>query len=527
MFVLVAQTPTIPTAPVISITTIASTVALQINLVTPGSEATYGVSGYDIERSLDGINFMLPTNVAHSNIPASAFPYIDTSLLPGTTYYYRLRSVSANPNDGYRSAASNVVNAATNSQSTSFRKYNPGFYTALNPPWRSFNDSGTILNPWPGAGTINYANGSVPGGHTGTQNYTGGSPPAHGTVGKTVSGSQIVYPFPTGCVGTMLRYYWSDIEPTTKGSYIWTQMDADLAQCIALGVKWIPLIISKTFSNSDPEPMPAYLSAISYVDSSGGKTGGRWDAVNYTPNIKNLFKAIGNRYDGVAAFQGIGTGETAVGNINLGAANYDANNYLTALKAETDSISINCPTSRHFMIQNFVTGSVLVGGVLTDLGINFADWILDQLCAYAQKNGAVVMGPDLVTGGSVVTRCYPRYRTYSQGGTVTRASNSKWGGGSTKFTGTGPTGCSLQRAEYIGIGPSQNDPIQTAFNFGVNTANDPLISFCVCDWHYEVGSPNPQIFIPSTVSGTNYPGTTDLMASAANRAAFIVWTPTN
>jgi hypothetical protein len=122
---------------------------------------------------------------------------------------------------------------------------------------------------------------------------------------------------------------------------------------------------------------------------------------------------------------------------------YSQNNYLTALNAESDAISTASPNSRHLAFQNFIGGATGTG-----------DPIVDQYAAHLQQNGAILCGPDLVCcGGAVYTRCYTsgsgaqagRYSGYRNGGTI---------GSGVKFNGTGMVALSIQRAEWIGIGPA-------------------------------------------------------------------------
>lgn len=97
-----------PTPPVIVVGSPANN-SLTINITTASTEPVNGVSGYDIERSLN--NFSTWTVVA-SNVAYSSFPYVDATLSQSTLYYYRLRGVD-NGVPPFRSKESNVASGTT------------------------------------------------------------------------------------------------------------------------------------------------------------------------------------------------------------------------------------------------------------------------------------------------------------------------------------------------------------------------------------------------------------------------------
>lgn len=74
----------------------------QVNLT--WTETTPGVTGYYVERSIDGVSFALVATV-----DGTATGYSDTGLTPGATYYYRIRAYSPNGPSAYSSVAGTIT----------------------------------------------------------------------------------------------------------------------------------------------------------------------------------------------------------------------------------------------------------------------------------------------------------------------------------------------------------------------------------------------------------------------------------
>ena len=60
--------------------------------------------GFEIERSLDGVNF---ANI--NSVGANVSTYVDTGLAPETTYWYRVRAFNAGGNSAYSNIASTTT----------------------------------------------------------------------------------------------------------------------------------------------------------------------------------------------------------------------------------------------------------------------------------------------------------------------------------------------------------------------------------------------------------------------------------
>jgi len=284
--------------------------------------------------------------------------------------------------------------------------------------------------------TGDYSDGGIPGGHTGTL----------GGRSQAVTG-----PACPGAGSVLMRYKWAEIE-TSEGVYDFTRFDAEVAQCIALGITLFAMIEVRMFDGTNPAP--AYLHPYCTVGGGIGQIW-RWNLPVVAPRWKALVQAIGARFNGVDAFAGICTQETSVGGVNLTGTGYDAGLYYTALCAEHDAIVLATPDKPHLAFQNFIS----------DVTIAAADKKLDQYAAYIQKDKAILCGPDLVASGTVNSRCYPRAVAYHAGGTTPSG---------VVFASTGPTGQSIQHSEWTGlVGPGPNPPLTVAQLFDLGTGVTP------------------------------------------------------
>lgn len=282
------------------------------------------------------------------------------------------------------------------------RNWNPGHYV-----WPSFaqtqssigQDSGTVtIAPY---GLINYANTGVPGGHTGnagpwTANTTG--------------------PVTTGVKGIGMPYYWRDLEPT-KGSYDFTQIDADIAVCKALGVQLIIMVVMRTFTNdvahncapgdaSGATDNTRYLNQLpysfNYTESGGGYQISRWNTTgqNVQARYTALITQLENRYGTDPTVEGIATQETA-GNFTateIANTGYTPTLYYAALTFEVDLIKAAGAKLRHFGYANDMHGT---GG----------DGFITQYYQYmAASNCSVGGGPDILPDNSGLNpRVYQNY----------------------------------------------------------------------------------------------------------------------
>lgn len=328
----------------------------------------------------------------------------------------------------------------------------------------------------------NYSAGGIPGGHTGT---LGGRSQA--TTGPACPGAGSL----------LMRYTWAELEPT-EGNYDWTRLDAEVAQCIALGITLFAMVEVRKFDGTNPAP--AYLHAYSTLSGGIGQIW-RWNLPVVAVRWKALVTAAGARYNGVAAFAGIATQETSVGGAALVGTGYDAGLYLTALEAEHDAIVAATPDKPHLAFQNF----------MSDVTIAAGDKKIDQYAAYIQKDKAILAGPDLVPSGTVNSRCYGRAVAYHFGGTTASG---------VLFSSTGPTGQSIQHSEWTGlVGPGPYPPLTVAQLFNLGTGVTPGSPFTQhCDYlFYDFNQ-------STTVHGENFTNAA-VPLFAAHPAPIGTWTP--
>jgi hypothetical protein len=240
-------------------------------------------------------------------------------------------------------------------------------------------------------------------------------------------------------------------------------------------------------------PVPTYLQGKvdPFVNATGNFNCGwqvrRWDttAGGVTNRYAAMMTAIAEAdaqdpaYPGVKIkdhpnLGGIGTQETANSVISATTTGYSQTGYTAGLKAESDAISTAFPSCRHLFLMNFMNGNTTTA---TDE--------LTKVVGYIAQNGAILAGPDLVMAGAIVSpRCYPIYQKYHDGT-------------ATGQTVVGYTGCSIQNAEWTGIGPSDGiHPMETLFQWGngnIALSNDnppkpnPFINhpldIYIWDWH--------------------------------------------
>jgi len=292
-------------------------------------------------------------------------------------------------------------------------------------------------------------------------------------------------PVATGVKGLVLRYYWNELEPNgvaDSNRFVWTRPDKEIAQCKALGVQLVMLIVVKTFDGTNPAPhdLESYATYFNTRPTPAGFIMWRWNAT-VLARFKDLVDAIGKRYDANPNFAGIATQETATGAVTDGG--YTPASYLAALESESDYIAKASPSSRHFAFENFIQG------VSNSVGTT----MLGEYAAHIQPNGAIFGGPDLVMSGAILTRVYPNYTLYHDG--------------TSPVPSPGPTFCSVQNAEWSGIPPAVPRSMQDLFDYGRGAIADddggkPLhLDIIMWDWHpAATGNNGGQKFNPDAAS---------------------------
>lgn len=329
------------------------------------------------------------------------------------------------------------------------RRYQGGHYIALQPA-----DITSTGIPNGGTVTGTYPNATV----TGAVVSNAGPVVKSSSDGTT--GSLVVQ-------GLVIRLNWNDIE-STAGSFNYTKTDRYVAQCRALGVLFIPMIIVRTFdghgvTNDGTNPMPTDIASKAEWFSTGasGTIHSGWQGWRWSPTVRsrfnNLCSKLGTRYDADIYFGGIATQETASGSPTGGSSTiytvgsyvgkdaYSASGFQLGLDDEVDAVFNNFPHARGFHYQNFLQGN---------------QSLLTNYAAYMQPKGAWFGGPDLVTGSTsnsnIVNNCYPNYTLYHNGAAPIPAK--------------GPTFCGIQHGEWNGTGVGDSPPvIANLFNYATSS----------------------------------------------------------
>lgn len=117
-------------------------------------------------------------------------------------------------------------------------------------------------------------------------------------------------------VGAHRRWWWKEIE-TTEGNYVWTDVDAHLAACVARGKKLVILLMDKGFTYDGAQPLPADMqdggaNDITFEHVTGAYGAARWHT-RWRSRIKNILQLIYQRYNGHPAFEGVALQETTLG----------------------------------------------------------------------------------------------------------------------------------------------------------------------------------------------------------------------
>lgn len=273
-----------------------------------------------------------------------------------------------------------------------------------------------------------------------------------------------VGPVTNGVKAMVVRYRWNELEPS-PGVYNFTRVTNEVAQCAALGVLLFVMIEDRTYDGTNPAPTD--LAGKTYIFSNGTVSGyqiWRWDPV-VLARFGSLISALGAQFNYNPHLGGIATQETSIGSPNaqqIAASGYTPAGFCSAISATNNYISVAFPNGRHLFFFNFLAG------VSVDVGRQMLGAVIAQM----QKNGTIVCGPDLVTQGAILTRCYPIYLDYHNG--VGSDVN-----GTTALAGSGPTAGSVQHAEMAGIAPAVPQTMQALYDYGVNVLKLPII---IWDW---------------------------------------------
>jgi hypothetical protein len=214
-----------------------------------------------------------------------------------------------------------------------------------------------------------------------------------------------------GVVGVQKRYPWAELEPEPD-RYDFSHVESDLTLAAKLGLQFVMFVEDKSFI--DRRPTPEYLRDRTLRTKNGGWVAERWDP-KVRDRFARLLKAIGARFDGHPAFEGIALQESALAlpEQSYTEYGYTPELYRDALIDTLKNARTSLPSSQIFWYMNFLEGG---GSYLAD--------VAEAVVAYHIAMG----GPDVIPDHPGLQRfAYPLYQRYA--------------GRLTLF-------CSIQNAEY-------------------------------------------------------------------------------
>ncbi len=196
-----------------------------------------------------------------------------------------------------------------------------------------------------------------------------------------------------GVTGFQVHYYWRDLEPA-PGVYDFSRIQHDLDLASSQGLHLIVMPADKTFKHESP--VPDYLAKYMLPNRPGGYTVERWQPYVIDRWVK-LVQAMGKQFDSNPYFEGVSTGETALGidNAVLTANGYTPEIYRDALIDMLQRSAEVVPTSRVFWFMNFFPMR--------------QDYIA-QVASAVAPFGVAMGGPDILPDNSSLTQlAYPFY----------------------------------------------------------------------------------------------------------------------
>jgi hypothetical protein len=204
------------------------------------------------------------------------------------------------------------------------------------------------------------------------------------------------------------RGFWFSVDWRTveigDGKYDWSLIDDNVKVARDLGLKVIVQVADRSFDATDI--LPAYFPAEYRIPSSGGGSTGvvakRWDSYVYSRVIR-LYAAIADRYAFDPAFAGIGTPETALGQLTGG--DYTLAAYRNALTQIVTQGQGALKTGELLFYLNF-----LPGGDRSDMNKDARVSLLRDL-----PHGSLLVGaPDITPDVKGMVRSVSPYRIHAR-----------------------------------------------------------------------------------------------------------------
>jgi hypothetical protein len=218
--------------------------------------------------------------------------------------------------------------------------------------------------------------------------------------------------------GLLLRYDWAQLE-TGKGVYDFSKIDRDVAAMAAAGKRLFVMVSTKVFTPGG-RAVPDYLRTAEYEGGAYKILIGAREAIDsdtrygenaalHNANVRDrliaLTNALGQRYNGNNAFEGVTFNETAIGNTLVPLTTAQLNGYFANL-AQVDTAAkrafpntvvmqfANYPrTYLPGLISNMTNSQVGLGGP----DIFLEDWDLNTRVypLYDPAKGQVPIGPSV------------------------------------------------------------------------------------------------------------------------------------
>ena len=218
--------------------------------------------------------------------------------------------------------------------------------------------------------------------------------------------------------GVQTRYAWRDLEPTKDG-YDFTEIDKELAMAQAVGKRLFIMISTKAFK-AGSRALPDYMHTAEYgggvyrividpKDTLGTEATTGENMAMYEPAVRDrliaLTAALGRRYNGHNAFEGISFNETALGQavVPLNSAQKTAFfENLAQVDTATRRAFPNTVVMQFFnfprvnmplLVTNALSNSVSLGG--PDTFLNDSELELSAYPHYDAAAGKVALGPSV------------------------------------------------------------------------------------------------------------------------------------
>ena len=226
--------------------------------------------------------------------------------------------------------------------------------------------------------------------------------------------------------GVHIRYSWAELE-TSEGVYNFSAIAKRLSELAAINKQLIIMLELRTFDPTE-NLVPDYIRTSQYEDgifvydssiiSSQGNNIKLWN-----PNVRDrliaLIKALGNRFNSNAYFEGIGLTETAIGKPVVPLTSTQTEGYYSNLIVLQQQMRKSFPNTVTFQFTNFprpilesfigdleTMGAGLGGpdSFIEDPGLHYPRIPQGVYNYYPQLSGVIPLTPSVMSGNYKNTR---------------------------------------------------------------------------------------------------------------------------